>query len=53
MRFWLPYQADARPEDIKRSIDAGFAQHLGKPVSIEMIQQVLDEVARCKCNDSG
>lgn len=43
----------ARPEDIKRSKDAGFARHLGKPISIETIQQVLDEVARCKCNDSG
>ncbi|MDD3654259.1 MAG: hypothetical protein PHO01_08770 [Desulfotomaculaceae bacterium] len=36
----------AQPKDIARSMEAGFDDHLGKPVSIEMLQQVLNVADR-------
>jgi signal transduction histidine kinase/CheY-like chemotaxis protein len=31
----------ARPEDVRRSIEAGFDAHLGKPADLEEVEQVL------------
>lgn len=36
----------AQPEDVELSKEAGFDRHLGKPVSINTLQQVLNDVIR-------
>jgi len=42
--FLIALSGYAQPEDVKRSKEAGFDRHLGKPVSIETLQQVLSAV---------
>lgn len=42
--FLIALSGYAQPEDIERSKEAGFDQHLGKPVSLEILQGVLNEV---------
>jgi CheY-like chemotaxis protein len=42
--FIIALSGYAQPEDIERSKEAGFDRHLGKPVSLEKLQMVLNEV---------
>ncbi len=42
--FLIALSGYAQPEDVKRSKEAGFDRHLGKPVSFETLQQVLSAV---------
>lgn len=42
--FLIALSGYAQQEDIDRSKEAGFDRHLGKPVSMEMLQTVLNEV---------
>ena len=42
--FLIALSGYAQPEDIERSIEAGFDRHLGKPVSIETLQQVFNSI---------
>lgn len=42
--FLIALSGYAQPEDVERSKEAGFDRHLGKPVSIEMLQQALSTV---------
>lgn len=36
----------ARPEDRRRALEAGFHRHLGKPVELDQISDILDEAPR-------
>lgn len=41
--FLVAMSGYAQPEDIRRSKEAGFDKHLGKPVGIDTLKTALDE----------
>ena len=42
--FMIALSGYAQHEDIEKSIEAGFNRHLGKPVSLDTLQLVLNDI---------